>query len=37
MGWLYYHRNRQKRRVEPDELIAERSESDKMKRAQASN
>jgi len=28
---------RQKRRVEPDEWIAERSESDKMRKAQASN
>ena len=24
MGWLYSHRNRQKRRLEPDESIVER-------------
>ena len=37
MGWLYLRRNRQGLGVEPDEWISERSESDKMRRAQASN
>jgi hypothetical protein len=32
---IYFHRDRDKRRVEPDEWIAERSEIYKMKRAQA--
>jgi len=29
MGWLYFHRNKQGLRVEPDESIAERDENNK--------